>query len=183
MVFTQLQQDKPGSSVGHRDLLVTSQDSLTPAERSKSSRQRKSREKRNSLVDGASSSGIFNSKTASMVEPTHSENKTGEKSKSQGKHQKSGPLSLNMSNKGLKSFEETYQLILDFAKTNQKTKYDFSKLNLQSLDLSNNKMTEFFGEERKANLFSKYKKVKKLTTVQSLNILSNLELRVQDCIM
>lgn len=88
-----------------------------------------------------------------------------------------------MSNKGLKSFEETYQLILDFAKTNQKTKYDFSKLNIQSLDLSNNKMTEFFGEERKVNLFSKYKKVKRLSTIKSLNILSNLDLKVTDCIM
>ena len=118
-----------------------------------------------------------------MVEATSAENKANEKSKSQGKHQKQGPISLNMSNKGLKSFDDTYQLIMDFAKTNQKTKYDFSKLNIQSLDLSNNKMNEFFGEEKKANLFSKYKKVKKLLSVQSLNILSNLDLKVQDCIM
>jgi hypothetical protein len=60
-----------------------------------------------------------------MVDPSTSENKTTEKSKSMGKHKKLSPINLNMSNKGLRSFEETYQFILDFAKTNQKTKYEF----------------------------------------------------------
>lgn len=51
------------------------------------------------------------------------------------------------------------------------------------MDLSNNKMKEIFGEERRTNLFSKYKKVKRLEHVQALNILSNLDLKVQDSVM
>lgn len=87
-------------------------------------------------------------------------------------------MNLDLSNKNLTSFEEAYICILDFAKTNQKTRYDLNRLNLTGIDLSSNQMKEIFAEERKTNLFSKYKKIKRLVNVVSLNILSNLDLKV-----
>ena len=51
------------------------------------------------------------------------------------------------------------------------------------MDLSNNRLKEFFSESRKANLFSKYKQVKRLLHVHSLNLLNNLDLKIQDSVV
>ena len=56
----------------------------------------------------------------------------------------------------LKSFEDVYSIIMDFARSNTTVKYDFHKLNVTDIDLSNNPMTYFMK-------IDKDKKYKKLT--------------------
>lgn len=43
---------------------------------------------------------------------------------------RSEPISLDLSHQGLQSFDEIYDEIIDFAKTNVKTRYEFSNLDI-----------------------------------------------------
>jgi hypothetical protein len=69
-------------------------------------------------------------------------------------------------------------MIYDYAKKNPKVKYDFSKLCIQEIDLSDNQMTHFFKEANfnSKSVFSKNKKAVKLPSVTHLNILNNIHL-------
>lgn len=85
-------------------------------------------------------------------------------------------IKLDFSKKNLKSFDDIYQMIYDHAKKNPKTKYDFSKLNITEIDVSENQMTHFFKEANFncKSVFQKNKKAQKLSSVTNLNILNNL---------
>jgi len=61
--------------------VVPSSSTITSAERSKSSRQRKSKEKRNSVIDGVSSGG-YSSKIQSINEGINLDRRLIDKSKS-----------------------------------------------------------------------------------------------------
>lgn len=97
--------------------------------------------------------------------------------------QKPTPICLDLSNQGLESFDRIYEEIIDFAKTNVKTRYDFSNLDIAEIDLSSNKLTCFLGVDKNAKLFAEYKPLQKLDSVKSLNLLNNLELEsIKDCV-
>jgi hypothetical protein len=70
------------------------------------------------------------------------------------------PINLDCRNMDLKSFEDVYNTIIEFSKQNTTVKYDFQKLNLYEIDVSDNKMTHFFD----ANNYPT-KSVRKLTSV------------------
>ena len=54
------------------------------------------------------------------------------------------PIDLNCQNLGLNDFESVYNVIVDFSNKDSHTKYDFSKLNIRSIDLSGNELGLFF---------------------------------------
>ena len=69
-------------------------------------------------------------------------------------------INLDCRNMGLKSFEDVYNTIIEFSKQNTTVKYDFHKLNISEIDVSDNKMTHFFDVNNYPT-----KSVKKLTSV------------------
>ena len=90
---------------------------------------------------------------------------------------------MDLSHQSFQSFDPIYDEIIDFAKTNVKTRYDFSNLDIFEIDLSHNKMTSFFSKEKEALLFAKFKPLQRLSSVKSLNLLNNLDLEsIKDCL-
>ena len=56
------------------------------------------------------------------------------------------PIDLDYSNKNLESFDAVYEMISDFSCKNTLVKSDFSNLNIRTIDLSNNPLTNFFSK-------------------------------------